>query len=132
MTQKRIEAFLIIADQELAAADKLRAPLPRQAQYFLQQSAEKLLRAVLESLGIIAGTSHQLFSLAEMLPPAHPLRMRFQGFEYLSNASTRYRYPSPAGVVHSVSSDDVGRTFTEVSRLREEVHAHLKTAQQQK
>ena len=125
MTQKRIDAFLIIADQELAAAAQLKAPLPRQAQYFLQQTVEKLIRAVLESLEIVAGTSHQLFSLAAMLPQSHPLRERFQTFEYLSNASTRYRYPSSAGAVHDVSSEAVGATFEDVTCLRDEVLAHL-------
>jgi HEPN domain-containing protein len=106
MSLKRVKAFLQIAEEELSAAKRLQAPLPRQAQYFLQQSVEKMIRATLEASEIAAGTAHSLSFLAGLLPQSHPLRARFTAFEHLSGA-TRYRYPTGTGVVHNISSDEV-------------------------
>ena len=128
MTQKRVEAFLAIADEEIEAAERLCDPLPRQAQYFLQQGVEKLIRAVLEHGGHLAGTGHNLAFLAGLLPPAHALRDRFKAFEHLSAASTRYRYPSPTGKVHSVSEGDAAKTLADVKRLRADVTTFLREA----
>ena len=127
MTLKRVEAFLQIAEEELSAAKRLQAPLPRQAQYFLQQSVEKLIRATLEASEVPAGTSHSLSFLAGLLPPSHPLRARFAAFEDLSSAATHYRYPTGTGVVHNISSDEVLADLTRVEQLREEVLAYLKS-----
>ena len=114
MTLKRVKAFLQIAEEELSAAKRLQAPLPRQAQYFLQQpvekiqqSVEKMIRATLEASEIPAGTAHSLSFLAGLLPQSHPLRARFTAFEHLSGAATRNRYPTGTGVVHNISSDEV-------------------------
>jgi HEPN domain-containing protein len=127
MTLKRVRAFLQIAEEELAAAERLQAPLPRQAQYFLQQSVEKLVRACLEASGIPAGTAHSLLFLAGLLPQSHPLRTRFAEFEHLSAAATHYRYPTGTGVIHSISSDEVLAELSRVTELREEVLAYLKS-----
>jgi len=127
MTRKRIEAFLQIADEEYAAATKLREALPRQAEYFLQQTVEKLIRAVLESAERPAGTAHNLSFLAGLLPADHNLRNRFMEFERLSSASTRYRYPSGTGLVPTISAEDVARDWEAVGRLRIEVRSFLKS-----
>ena len=120
---RRVEAFLVIADEEFAAAERLSAALPRQAQYFLQQSVEKLIRAVLERENIAAGTGHNISFLAGLMPLGHFLRRRFEAFDHLSAASTRYRYPSPTGVLQNVSAVEVSKTLIEVAALREEVKA---------
>jgi HEPN domain-containing protein len=127
MTLKRVRAFLQIAEEELAAAKRLQAPLPRQAQYFLQQSVEKLVRACLEASEIPAGTAHSLLFLAGLLPQSHPLRARFAEFEHLSAAATHYRYPTGTGVVHNISSDEVLAELSQVTELREEVLGYLKS-----
>ena len=125
MKQKRINSFLTIADEEFAAAEKLQAPLPKQAQYFLQQTVEKLIRAILESEEVVAGMTHNLFMLAGMLPLEHTLRERFQEFEHLSSASTRYRYPSGGGGTHSITAAEVARILEDVRKLKLEVEAFL-------
>ena len=128
MTQKRIDAFLTIADEELAAAEKLHVVLPRQAQYFLQQTVEKLVRAVLESEDVVAGAGHNITMLAGMLPVAHALGKIFFEFEHLSTASTKYRYPTSGGAIQSIKAPEVARTLSEVKNLREEVRAFLSKA----
>ncbi len=116
MTQKRVKAFLQIADEEL-----------RQAEYFLQQAVEKLIRATLEAEGVPAGTAHNLSFLAGLLPASHALRARFAEFEHLSSASTRYRYPTGAGSVPTISSEEVAKDLTRVRQLRLDVLEYLRS-----
>jgi HEPN domain-containing protein len=125
MTRKRVEAFLQIANEEMEAADRLHSALPRQAEYFLQQTVEKLIRATLEAAGVPAGTAHNLSFLAGLLPPSHALRAKFTDFEHLSTASTRYRYPTGTGSVATISSEVVSRDLTRVRQLRLDVLAFL-------
>ena len=114
MKPKRVRAFLTIASEELDAARKLAAPLPRQGQYFLQQAVEKLLRALIEIEGAKAGVNHNLGYLAGLLPVGHEFRERFEAFDHLSGASTRYRYPNDDGKIATVSAQAV---FAELQRV---------------
>ncbi len=123
--QRRIEAFMTLADEEFSAARKLHSALPRQALYFLQQCVEKLIRACLEAAEIPAGTGHNISFLAGLLPEEHALRARFREFEHLSAASTRYRYPSGTGAVYQVPADEATKSLAEVSVLRDEVNKFL-------
>lgn len=127
-TQKlaRIASFLQLAEEELEAADKLSAPLPRQAMYFVQQSVEKLLRAVLEYEGVPAGASHNIRFLSELLPAGQPLKPMFVEFDPLSAASTRYRYPSASGGLSSPTSGDVKGWIARVKKLHEDVRANIR------
>ncbi|HLJ62708.1 MAG TPA: HEPN domain-containing protein [Stellaceae bacterium] len=97
--ERRVQAFLAIAQEELRAAAALADGAPRQAAFFVQQAAEKATRAVLVKAGKAFGTSHDLGQMAEMLPPDHPLRGRITSLHRLSRAATRYRYPSESGNV---------------------------------
>ena len=121
MNRRRVEAFLVIAAEELDASRRLQLALPRQAEYFLQQTAEKLLRAVLEVESIGAGVGHGLADLAHRLPEGHFLRDRFKSFDHLSAASTMYRYPTAGGRVASVSAQKVAEELSSVEALDTEV-----------
>jgi HEPN domain-containing protein len=122
---RKINAFLLIAEEEFAAAKQLAPLLPRQAAYFLQQSIEKLVRGVLEADGIPAGTTHNLRYLADLLAPHHPLKAEFIAFDDLTPASTRYRYPSPSGSIAPVKPESVIARFSEVERLTELVRTYI-------
>jgi HEPN domain-containing protein len=124
MNRRRVDAFLMIASEELEAARRLQAALPRQAEYFLQQTVEKLLRAVLEIELVAAGVGHGLADLAHRLPEGHVFRATFKSFDHLSAASTMYRYPSPGGRIASVSSEAVADELGRVEALDAEVRAY--------
>ncbi len=94
---RRIAAFMTLADEELAAARILANGAPRQAAYYIQQAAEKAARAILTAAGIPFGTGHNLGLMASALPPGHPLEERLAGLDRHSGAATLYRYPSPVG-----------------------------------
>ena len=74
---RRIAAFLTLADEELHAARILAGGAPRQAAYYIQQAAEKTARALLTAAGIPFGTGHNLGLMASALPAGHPLKQRF-------------------------------------------------------
>jgi HEPN domain-containing protein len=97
MANGQVTSFLELADEELNAAKTLAAKNPRQAAYQLSQSAEKASRAVLAHEGIASGTTHNFGGLSVMLPDGHPMKSRINDFDRMSSASTRYRYPTPAG-----------------------------------
>jgi len=122
---RRIEGFLLIASEELDGAGRFAEPLPRQAAYFLQQTVEKLLRAVLELEGIPAGPSHNILGLAEMLPDGHEFKEVLVSFDDLSTASTRYRYPNERGVVRSIDPKQVTSRLADVRDLDRSVRAFL-------
>lgn len=94
---RRIAAFLTLADEELNAARMLADGAPRQAAYWVQQAAEKATRALLTAAGIPFGTGHNFGLMASALPAAHPLKQRVGGLDRHSGAATLYRYPSPVG-----------------------------------
>lgn len=94
---RRIAAFLTLAEEELHAAKMLVEGAPRQAAYYIQQAAEKATRALLTAAGIPFGTGHNLGLMASALPAGHPLKPRVNGLDRHSSAATMYRYPSPAG-----------------------------------
>jgi HEPN domain-containing protein len=94
---RRIEAFLTLAGEELNAARILAGSAPRQAAYYVQQAAEKAARALLTAAGVPFGTGHNLGLMAAALPDDHPLKQRVTGLDRHSSAATLYRYPSPAG-----------------------------------
>jgi len=123
MNRRRVDAFLVIASEELEASRRLQAWLPRQAEYFLQQAVEKLLRAVLEVELVAAGFGHGLAELAHRLPEGHVFRERFKGFDHLSAASTMYRYPTAGGRIATVSAEAVADELKRVEALDAEVRA---------
>jgi len=94
---RRVGAFLALADEELHAARTLANVAPRQAAYFIQQAAEKATRALLTAAGVPFGTGHNLGLMASALPDEHPLKQRVAQLDRHSSAATLYRYPSPVG-----------------------------------
>jgi HEPN domain-containing protein len=93
----RVRAYLQLAAEELTAARTLATGSPRQAVYYLQQSVEKIARAVLAHEGVDFGIGHNLARMAHALPDGHSWREKIAAFDHLSPASTRYRYPGPTG-----------------------------------
>jgi HEPN domain-containing protein len=122
---KRIAAFLTLAEEELQAARVLARPAPRQAAYYVHQAIEKATRALLEAAGVPFGRSHNIGEMAQHLPSDHPLKATAARFDRHSPAATRYRYPSetgrliPAPLPEAVEADlaEVGAYLIEVRRL---------------
>ncbi len=94
---RRVRALLEMADEDLAGASALLAISTRLARYHVQQSAEKVVKALLEQRGLNPGREHRFESLAEMLPQGDQWRGRIQSLDSLSPAATSLRYPTAEG-----------------------------------
>ena len=93
----KAETFIELARRDLAAATTLSKTDLGNAAFHLQQAAEKLAKAVLEIEGIASGITHQIGSLAAMLPADHVFRPDLAAFDRFSSFATATRYPRPGG-----------------------------------
>lgn len=126
MSRKRADAFILLAGEELGAAGRLVEALPRQATYFLSQAAEKLARAVLAVERTAVGPTHQIGRIASALPESHRFRTRLIEFDWLSSASTRYRYPGAADqVAPPPAKEKLKQNLSELTQLRDDIAAWL-------
>jgi HEPN domain-containing protein len=125
LKRKRIEAFLEIALRDLKNARLLRQESPDDSAFFVQQSAEKLLRAVIEHAGIPAGRTHDIDDLAALLPDGHHWKQRFKEISRISSSATRYRYPTNSGNVMHVDQGELDEDFADVENLVRDVSTWL-------
>jgi HEPN domain-containing protein len=97
---RKAESLLSLAEKDLAhAADNLHRH-PRHAAFSVQQAAEKMIKAVLETEGVsYPSTSHQLDQLVARIPTSNPFRGDLLPLTRLTPAATKYRYPTPSGDV---------------------------------
>jgi HEPN domain-containing protein len=118
---RRIKSFLQLAEEEFSASQLLLESNPRQAAFFQQQSVEKLIRAVIEFERIVAGPTHSLGVLTDLLGKDHAMRDRFREFDDLSSAAARFRYPSGHGSIPAVTSETLSKKQSDIGLLAAEV-----------
>jgi hypothetical protein len=94
--------------------------------FHLQQSVEKLVRALIEAEGGVAGPTHNIGALADLLATSHPLRDSLKPLHELSVAATRYRYPTSGGNVFEFEGD-IAAVINDVNSFTIAVTAYLKT-----
>jgi HEPN domain-containing protein len=93
-----VETFIALARDDLSMARTLLASHPRGAAFHVEQAAEKLLKAVLTTEGIMFSAGHhQLGRLAETLPVDHVWRADLMAFDAYTTYATSMRYPLPGG-----------------------------------
>lgn len=98
MSAERLIANLLrVAREDLDGARALAAVANRNAIYLCEQSAEKIIRAVLTSEGLHAGIKHHLNEMVDLVPDANPLKTALRDIEYLAAYATTYRYPTAEG-----------------------------------
>ncbi len=119
--EKRITAFLALAEQDLDAAELLVAGGNRYAAYHLQQTTEKLVKALLIARGIEAGLEHRVEELLKRLPPEDPWRANLTPFAPYSAFATAFRYPTPGGRIVPGPEPEILRR--DVRGLRTLIHA---------
>jgi HEPN domain-containing protein len=90
-------SFFVIAEEELSAARRLAPTHPRQAAFYVQQTAEKLLKALLTAEGVGFPYDHNLDRLSGLLPESNELKVYFRPFARFSAWATSHRYPTPHG-----------------------------------
>lgn len=124
--RSRIEAFLQLAEEELEAASWLIDRSPRQAAYLLQQSIEKMTRAILTDADVKYGTGHNLAQMAKALPDGHPWIEKILPLDRYSPAATRYRYPTMAGrLLEPPEAEELRKDAAELAELLKEARRFL-------
>src|ERR1043166_9589779 len=120
--ERRITAFFDLADRGLKSAEILfRDGQFEDAAYFAQQIVERVGRALLTKAGVPFGTSYDLSQMASALPEGHPFKSRINGFDVLSSAATKYRYPTPSGwLPESPDSKSLRKILDELAALVKE------------
>lgn len=124
MTQA-FESYIELARQDIDAARKLvqEADHAGRAAFYVEQAAEKMIKAVLSVEGIPVSSSHQLGALAAMLPVDHEWRPDFARFDAFTSFATKFRYPTASGKLPTnPSAADVGKYIEEVSAILDDVH----------
>jgi HEPN domain-containing protein len=69
-------------------------PTAASAAYHCQQASEKLVKAVLISIGIHPPKSHNIHDLVRMIEPSHPLLPTSSPLARLTPFAWAFRYPS--------------------------------------
>ncbi len=92
-----VESLITLAREDLTVAKKLAVDHPRHAAFHIEQAAEKLLKAVLSTEGIVFNAGHQLGALAALLPLNHIWRGDLATFDDFTSYATAVRYPTGGG-----------------------------------
>jgi HEPN domain-containing protein len=122
--ERVIANLLRIAREDLDGARLLNARANRNSIYLCEQAAEKLIRAVLTSEKIHAGTRHQLDEMVSLVPDENPIKPRLRQLQHLSAYATSYRYTTPTGRIPSdppvteveATASNIETTLVEVAR----------------
>lgn len=119
-------SFVVIAKDDLMAARMLAEGLPRIAAFHVQQTAEKLLKAMLTALGVEFGRHHKIDLLAAQLPDDHPLSPDFRDFSRFTPYGAEHRYPSQTYAAPPAPSQaELLAALRELERLTSEVEGWL-------
>lgn len=95
--EKRVQAYLELAAKDVEAADLLLAGGNRYAAYHVQQSIEKVTKALLLARGVEAGIEHRLEELCKRFATGDSWPERLRPFVRYSAYATAFRYPTPGG-----------------------------------
>lgn len=116
--QRRLEALLDLADQDVEAALLLAAKGNRYAAFHCQQAAEKLIKALLDHRGIEFGGEHHLDVLVDKFADTEIWKPILRKLEKYSAYATTFRYAKPGGgLMPAPDSAVVEKDVEEIGRL---------------
>jgi HEPN domain-containing protein len=119
--EKRVAAYLELATKDAEAAELLLAGGNRYAAYHVQQSIEKITKALLLARSIEAGIEHRLEELFKRFVDEDVWPERLRPFAGYSAYATAFRYPTPGGRIPADPPADALRR--DISSLRELIAA---------
>jgi uncharacterized protein len=115
-----VHEWLDRADWHLPAVECCLPEIPDRAVHHLQQSAEKLTKAVLVAHSVRPHKGHKIGEFARLLPDGFPMRDRFFALDQLSDYVWAYQYPVAAGteLPPEPTAEDAERWLAEVKALK--------------
>ena len=104
----------------LSARNCAHAPEPTldRAAFFIQQAAEKLVKAVLIARGIEPRWTHDIGELTRRVPGDHPGRARLSDLSRFTDFVVAFRYPSEQGEDVFPSADEIVAWIPEIEGLK--------------
>ena len=122
-------AYLQAAADDLDAARRLAVPPNRLAAYHLQQTAEKIVKAILIDRAIQPTAEHRIDLLVDRLPAGDDWVPRLRPLDRLTPFATSYRYPTPSGRLKDAPAVEViEREIEALAVLLRDVRAALAAA----
>ena len=111
----------------LSARNCAHAPEPTldRAAFFIQQAAEKLVKAALIAHGVEPRWTHDIGELARLVPSDHPSRARLSDLSRFTNFVVAFRYPSEQGEDVFPSTDEIDAWVVEIEELEAEFERWL-------
>lgn len=124
--EKRVRAYLELAAKDVEAAELLLAGGNRYAAYHVQQSVEKVTKALLLARGVEAGIEHRLEELCKRFPVDDVWPERLSPFVGYSAYATAFRYPTPGGRIPAdPPAEDLRRDMSALRALIAAVRSEL-------
>ena len=104
----------------LSARNCAHAPEPtlNRAAFFIQQAAEKLVKAVLIAHRIEPRWTHDIGELARRVPSDHPGQRRLSKFDRFTNFVVAFRHPSEQGEDVFPSAGEIDAWVAEIEELK--------------
>lgn len=124
--EKRVRAYLELAAKDVEAAELLLAGGNRYAAYHVQQSVEKVTKALLLARGVEAGIEHRHRRAMQALPVDDVWPERLRPFVGYSAYATAFRYPTPGGRIPAdPPAEDLRRDMSALRALIAAVRSEL-------
>jgi len=124
------EDWLKVVDGDLAVVRlclNAAPPLVLHATYNCQQAAEKLVKAVLVSLGIDFPKTHDIDKLMQLVPVTVPIRDVLVPLARFTPYATAYRYPGEAAdLSDDPTAEDIASWLAEIEAVRAAVEGYLR------
>ena len=117
-----VHEWLAIVGEDLVAAGNCahgRPPTPKQAAFFVQQAAEKLVKAVLVAWDVRPAHTHDIAGLVDLIPETHPGRPDLVGLHRFTRYAVVFRYPLEEGSMEVIPVPaEIDRWIAEIETLK--------------
>ncbi|MGH6898145.1 MAG: HEPN domain-containing protein [Geminicoccaceae bacterium] len=124
-----VREWLAIVEEDLVAARNCahgEPPVPKQAAFFVQQAAEKLVKAVLVAWDIRPRHTHDIAELIDLIPDAHPGRSGLAKLHRFTRYAVVFRYPVEEGTTEPIPElTEIDGWIMEIAALEAEFERWL-------
>jgi HEPN domain-containing protein len=121
MSAPIVREWLYQVERDLMSARNCaHAPEPTldRSAFFIQQAAEKLVKAVLLGHGIEPRWTHDIGELARRVPGAYPGQRQLSGLHRFTDFVVAFRYPSEQGEEAIPTVSEIDAWIAEVEALK--------------
>jgi len=123
--------WLAVVEEDLVAARHCahgEPPVPKRAAFFVQQAAEKLVKAVLVAWGIRPPHTHDIAELIDLVPETHPGHPGLANLQRFTRYAVVFRYPSEEPATEPVpDAAEIDGWIIEIAALKLDLEGWLES-----